>query len=168
MVNKVQLIGRLGQDPEFQTTPNGTAVCKLSIATDERRKDREGNWSDHTEWHRVVTFGKTAENAQKYLTKGRLVYIEGRNQTRKWQDRDGRDRWSTEVVAFQLKFLGGDRQGQAQGQQQQQQQQEPPPQRQQSPPPQQQQQNNGQGGNQQQPTQQNQGSMPYMDDDIPF
>lgn len=105
-VNKVLLIGNLGQDPEIRTTTSGTAVGNLRLATSERRKDRDGNWGDHTEWHTVVCFGKTAENAGRFLKKGRQVYVEGRLQTRKWQDKDGRDRWSTEVVCDSLRFLG--------------------------------------------------------------
>ena len=107
MVNKVILIGNLGQDPELRTTGGGTAVCNLRIATSRRRKDQQsGQWNDETEWHTVVCFGRTAENAANYLRKGRQVYIEGRLQTRKWQDRNGNDRWSTEVVTEELKFIG--------------------------------------------------------------
>lgn len=106
-VNKAILIGNLGQDPELRTTGGGTPVATLRIATSERRKDRDGNWTDHTEWHSVVCFGRTAENAGRYLAKGRQVHVEGRIQTRKWQDRDGRDRYTTEIVADQLRFLGG-------------------------------------------------------------
>jgi single-strand DNA-binding protein len=106
-VNKVILIGNLGRDPEVRSTASGTSVCNLRIATSERRKDREGNWNDHTEWHSVVCFGRTADNVGRFLAKGRQVYIEGRLQTRKWQDKDGADRWSTEVVADNLRFLGG-------------------------------------------------------------
>ena len=107
MVNKVMLIGNLGQDPEVRTTGGGTAVANLRIATSSRRKDDTGNWTDHTEWHTVVCFGKTAENCGRFLSKGRQIFIEGRLQTRKWQDRDGNDKWSTEVVAHEVKFLGG-------------------------------------------------------------
>ena len=106
-VNKVQLIGNLGRDPETRSSQGGSTIANLRIATTERRKDRDGNWNDHTEWHNVVCFGRTAENAAKYLAKGRQVYIEGRLQTRKWQDKEGKDRWSTEVVCDQLRFLGG-------------------------------------------------------------
>ena len=106
-VNRVTLIGNLGADPEVKTTSGGNTVANLRIATTERRKDRDGNWTDHTEWHSVVVWGKQAENVGKYLTKGRQVYIEGRLQTRKWQDSDGKDRWSTEVNAFDVKFLSG-------------------------------------------------------------
>ena len=105
-VNKVILIGNLGADPEVRATASGSRVANLRIATTERRRDREGNWSDHTEWHRVVCFGKTAENVERFLSKGRQVYIEGRLQTRKWTDQDGRDRYNTEVVADQVRFLG--------------------------------------------------------------
>jgi single-strand DNA-binding protein len=107
MINKVTLIGNLGQDPDMRSTASGTAVANLRIATTERRKDRDGNWNDHTEWHSVVSFGRTAENVGKYCRKGKQIYIEGRLQTRKWQDRDGRDRYSTEVVADNIRFLGG-------------------------------------------------------------
>ena len=105
-VNKVILIGNLGKDPEARNTNGGSAVCNFSLATSERVKDRDGNWSDRTEWHNVVCFGKTAENVAKYCKKGKSVYIEGKLQTRKWQDKDGRDRWTTEVVAFDVRFLG--------------------------------------------------------------
>jgi len=105
-VNKAILIGRLGRDPEMRTTNSGLAIANLRLATTERRKDRDGNWGEHTEWHTVACFGKTAENAGRFLTKGRQVYVEGRITTRKWQDKDGRDRYSTEVVANTLQFLG--------------------------------------------------------------
>ena len=105
-VNKVILIGNLGADPETRTTPSGTQVANLRLATTERRKDRDGNWTDHTEWHRVVCFGKTAENVSRFLRKGRQIYVEGRLRTNKWQDRDGNDRWTTEVIADQVRFLG--------------------------------------------------------------
>ncbi len=106
-VNKVILVGNLGRDPEIRTTTTGNSVATLNIATTERRKDREGNWTDHTEWHRVSAFGKTAENAGRFLKKGRQVYVEGRLSTRKYQDKEGKDRWSTEVVCDVLRFLGG-------------------------------------------------------------
>lgn len=107
MVNKVLLIGNLGADPELRNTAGGTAVCTLRLATTERRKDASGDWTDHTEWHSVVCWGKTAENVARYMRKGGQVYVEGRLQTRKWQDRDGNDRYSTEVVAENIRFLGG-------------------------------------------------------------
>ena len=107
MINKVILVGNLGQDPEMRTTGSGMAVCNLNIATTTRKKGQDGTWTDSTEWHRVVVFGRTAENAGQYLRKGRQVYIEGRLQTRKWQTKEGQDRWTTEVVGNELKFLGG-------------------------------------------------------------
>ncbi len=105
-VNKAILIGNLGQDPELRTTGSGTAVCNLRIATSDRRKDREGAWTDHTEWHNVVVFGRTAENVGRYCRKGKQIFVEGRIQTRKWQDRDGRDRYTTEIVGDNVRFLG--------------------------------------------------------------
>lgn len=109
MVNKVILLGRLGQDPELRYTQNKTAVCTLNVATSDRRKGADGQWSEHTEWHRVVVFGKTAENCNQYLKKGRQVFVDGRIQTRKWQDKEGKDRYSTEVVASTVQFVGGGR-----------------------------------------------------------
>ena len=106
-VNKVILVGNLGADPESRSTQSGSVVANLRIATTERAKDRDGNWTDHTEWHRVACFGRTAENVAKYCRKGKQVYVEGKIRTRKWQDRDGNDRWSTEVIADQIRFLGG-------------------------------------------------------------
>ena len=105
-VNKAILVGRLGRDPEIRNTNSGTSVCNLRVATDERRKDRDGNWTDHTEWHSVTVFGRTADNAARFLSKGRQVYIEGRIQTRQYE-KDGQTRYSTEVVADVLNFLGG-------------------------------------------------------------
>lgn len=109
-VNKVILIGNLGQDPETRYTPNGTAVVNLNLATDESYKDREsGQMVPKTEWHRVVLFGKVAEVAAQYLRKGSKVYIEGKLRTRKWQGKDGQDRYGTEVVVDikgQMQMLG--------------------------------------------------------------
>ena len=105
-LNKAMLIGNLGQDPEVRYTQGGNAVCNLRLALNERRKEGDG-WKDHVEWMTVVCFGKTAENAGQYLSKGRQVFVEGRLQTRKWTDKQGVDHYSTEVVAFELKFLGG-------------------------------------------------------------
>ncbi|PLX43279.1 MAG: single-stranded DNA-binding protein [Deltaproteobacteria bacterium] len=109
-VNKVILIGNLGKDPEVRYTQSGTAVANFSLATTERQK-RGDEWGDHTEWHNIVVFGKTAENCQQYLSKGSQIFIEGRIQTRKWQDRDGNDRYTTEIVANNVQFLSGGRQG---------------------------------------------------------
>lgn len=106
-VNKVILVGNLGQKPEMRYTATQTAVANLSIATTESWKDKEsGENRDKTEWHRVVFFGNLAEIAEKYLDKGSSVYVEGKIQTRKWQDKDGNDRWTTEVLGNQLTMLG--------------------------------------------------------------
>jgi single-strand DNA-binding protein len=106
-VNKVILVGNLGQKPEMRYTATQTAVANISIATTESWKDKEsGENRDKTEWHRVVFFGNLAEIAEKYLDKGSSVYIEGKIQTRKWQDKDGKDRWTTEVLGNQLTMLG--------------------------------------------------------------
>ena len=106
-VNKVILVGNLGQKPEMRYTATQTAVANISIATTESWKDKEsGENRDKTEWHRVVFFGNLAEIAEKYLDKGSSVYIEGKIQTRKWQDKEGKDRWSTEVLGNQLTMLG--------------------------------------------------------------
>lgn len=107
MLNRAQLIGHLGQDPEIRSTQGGQSVGSLRVATTEKRKDRDGNWTDHTEWHTVTVWGSTAENCGKYLKKGSQVYVEGRIQTRKWQDKEGKDRYSTEIVAENVRFLGG-------------------------------------------------------------
>jgi len=106
MINKAILLGNLGADPELRTSANGTAVCNMRVATTSRAKV-DDQWTDQTEWHTVCCFGKTAENCQRYLSKGRQVYVEGRIQTRKWQDKDGNDKWSTEIVAKDVKFVGG-------------------------------------------------------------
>lgn len=103
-VNKVILIGNLGQDPDFRMTGGGTAVANLNLACNDRMK-KDGEWVERTEWVRVVTFGRTAENCRDYLAKGRQVYVEGRLQTRNWEDKDGIKRYTTEVVANQVLFL---------------------------------------------------------------
>ena len=105
-VNKVILVGNLGKDPELRYTPDRLPICTFSLATGERRKDPSGNWVDHTEWHRVVCFNKTAEFCNSYLKKGRQVYIEGKIRTNKWQDKEGKDRYTTEIVAAVVQFLG--------------------------------------------------------------
>lgn len=152
-LNKVMIIGRLGQDPEIRYMPSGDAACNISVATDESYKNKDGQKVEKTEWHRVSMFGKLAEIAGQYLRKGAQVYLEGKLETRKWQAQDGSDRYTTEIKAFQMQMLdskGSHQQGSqepqgqpAQGQQQQ-------------------------SSNQQQ----NQGSMPPpvddFDDDIPF
>ena len=107
-INKVILVGNLGQDPEVRYTPSGSAVANVSIATTDSWKDKNtGEAQEKTEWHRVVFFGRLAEIVGEYLKKGRQVYVEGRLQTRKWQDNNGNDRWSTEIVAGEMQMLGG-------------------------------------------------------------
>lgn len=105
MVNKVLLIGNLGADPELRNTNNGKAVASFSLATTERRKGQDGQVQDLTEWHRIVAWGKLAEICGQYLSKGSKVYIEGKIQTRKWQDQGGVDRYTTEIVAHEMKML---------------------------------------------------------------
>lgn len=106
-VNKVILIGNLGRDPEVRYSPNGQAIANVTIATSESWKDKNsGEKQERTEWHRVVFFGRLAEIAGEYLKKGAQVYIEGRLQTRKWQDKDGQDRYTTEIVALDMQMLG--------------------------------------------------------------
>ncbi len=106
-LNKVMLIGNLGKDPEVRYTTSGTAVAGFSLATSERFKSKSGDWEERTEWHNITLWGRLAEIAGEYLAKGKTVYIEGRLQTRKWQDRDGRDRYTTEIVAEKMQMLGG-------------------------------------------------------------
>jgi single-strand DNA-binding protein len=106
-VNKVTLIGNLGRDPEIRYSPTDTGFGNLSVATAERRKDKNGEWQDHTEWHRVVVLGKLADVARDYLKKGSKVYIEGRLQTRKYTDKIGMEIYQTEVVATELLMLNG-------------------------------------------------------------
>lgn len=106
MLNKVQIIGNLGADPDTRTTQSGNSVANLRVATNERVK-RGDSWEDHTEWHTVACFGRTAENVSRYLRKGSKVYVEGKLRTRKWTDRDGNDRYSTEIIADDIKFLDG-------------------------------------------------------------
>ena len=105
-VNKVILIGNLGADPETRFLPSGDAVANIRIATTENWKDKSGEKQEHTEWHRVSFFGKLADIAGEYLKKGSPVYIEGRIRTRKWQDKEGQDRYSTEIVADRMQLLG--------------------------------------------------------------
>ena len=106
-VNKVILVGNLGRDPEVRYMPNGDAVCNFSIATTDSWKDKSGAKQERTEWHNIVIYRKLAEIAGEYLKKGRPVYLEGRLQTRKWQTKDGQDRYTTEIVADQMQLLGG-------------------------------------------------------------
>ena len=105
-VNKVILIGNLGKDPELRYLPSGQAVTKFSLATGSKWKDKEGQWQDRTDWHNIVAFGKTAEICNEYLKKGSQVYIEGRIQTRSYDDRDGNKKWITEIIAQSMQMLG--------------------------------------------------------------
>lgn len=177
-VNKVILVGNLGRDPDVRYSPDGAAICNISIATTSAWKDKAtGERREETEWHRVVMYNRLAEIAGEYLQKGRSVYIEGRLKTRKWQDKDtGADRYSTEIIADQMQMLGdrgGDSGGNSGGYD------DAPPRRQ---APQRQQQGGGQrqqGGQQQrngyadqtgrpQPQQRQAANLADMDDDIPF
>jgi single-strand DNA-binding protein len=106
-VNKVILVGRLGRDPETRYTSGGQAVANFSVATDETYKDRNGERQKRTEWHKIVVWGKQAEIAQQYLKKGSLIFIEGRIQSREWQDKEGQKRTSFEIVATNFRMLGG-------------------------------------------------------------
>ncbi|GBL03616.1 single-stranded DNA-binding protein [Glaciecola sp. KUL10] len=173
-VNKVILVGNLGNDPEVRYMPNGNAVANLSIATSESWKDQQGQPQERTEWHKVTMYRRLAEIAGEYLKKGSQIYLEGKLQTRKWQDQSGNDRYTTEVIADQMQMLGGRNEGGNMGggggyQRQQAPQQAPQGgYQQQSAPPQ-------QGGGYQQPAQQNTPKPPQtqepdfdFDDDIPF
>src|SRR3974390_2326754 len=114
-VNKVILVGRLGRDPETRYASGGQAVANFSVATDESYKDRNGERQKRTEWHKIVVWGKQAEIAQQYLKKGSLVFIEGRIQSREWQDKEGQKRTSFEIVATNFRMLGGRGDGMAAG-----------------------------------------------------
>ncbi len=144
-VNKAILIGNLGKDPDVRYAPNGDAITNITIATTESYKDKSGEKQEKTEWHKIAFFGKLAEIAGEYLKKGSQVYIEGRIQTRKWHDKDGQDRYTTEIVADRMQMLGG--RGEAQ--------ERPAPQHQERQQP-------------QRPAQQSKGGFDDMDDDIPF
>ena len=150
-VNKVILVGNLGKDPETRYAPSGDAVTNIVVATTETWKDKaSGEKREATEWHRVVFFGKLAEIAGQYLKKGSQVYLEGKLKTRKWQDKDGQDRFTTEINADEMKMLGSKGDGQQQeGQRPQQTQQRPP-------------------ANTQRQPQGPAGGFSDMDDDIPF
>jgi single-strand DNA-binding protein len=109
-INRAILMGNLGKDPELRYTSSQMAICSFSIATNERKKDAQsGQWVDHTEWHNIVVFGKVAENCGKYLKKGRQALIEGSIRNRKWQDKEGKDRYTTEIIAQNVVFVGGGR-----------------------------------------------------------
>lgn len=106
-VNKVILVGNLGADPEKRYLGSGQPVCNLRMATSDRWTDKQGNKQERTEWHRVVVYGPQAENCEKYLAKGRQVYVEGSIRTRQWEDQEGKTRYTTEVIAQRVQFLGG-------------------------------------------------------------
>ena len=111
-VNRVILIGNLGQDPVVRFSPDGAAICNISLATTSQWKDKNsGERKEETEWHRVVFYNRLAEIAGEYLKKGRSIYVEGRLKTRKWQDKEGQDRWTTEIVADQMQMLGSREEG---------------------------------------------------------
>lgn len=119
-VNKVILIGRLGADPDVRYTPDGSPVVNFNMATDEPVRAADGSWEDRAEWHRIVAFDKIAEKCGTYLSKGKLVYVEGKLKTRQWEDAQGVKRYTTEIVARDVKFLGsagGERSQQPQAQQ---------------------------------------------------
>lgn len=106
-LNKVMLIGRLGRDPELRYTQSGQPICNFTMATDESYVDRDGNRQDRAEWHRIVVFGRQAENVAHYLKKGSPCFVEGSLQTRQWEDKEGQTRYTTEIKAFRVQFLGG-------------------------------------------------------------
>ncbi|HJX34042.1 MAG TPA: single-stranded DNA-binding protein [Desulfatiglandales bacterium] len=110
-VNKVILVGNLGSDPEVRYTPSGRAVANFSLATTEKYTNKEGEKEERTEWHRIVAWARLGEICGEYLTKGSQVYIEGRIQTRSWEDRDGNKRYTTEIVAQAMQMLGGSKKG---------------------------------------------------------
>lgn len=158
MLNKVTLIGRLGQEPETFTTNNGNTIVRLSLATTEKWKDKNtGESQEKTEWHRIVLFGRIAEVAQQYLSKGSLIYLEGKLQTSKYTDNNGVEKYSTEIIGSELKMLGGRNDSQAEQQPRQQQQQS----RQQQP-----RQAQQQSRQQQQPRQAQ--SFSDLDEELPF
>jgi single-strand DNA-binding protein len=105
MVNKAILVGRLGKDPEVRYTPDGMMITSFNLATDEQWKDKSGQKVQKTEWHRIVTFGKLAEISGSYLSKGKLIFVEGRIQTRSWEDKEGNKRYTTEIVANNMQML---------------------------------------------------------------
>jgi single-strand DNA-binding protein len=111
--NRIILVGNLGRDPELRYTPQGTPVCSFTMATNERRKDKAGEWQEQVTWFKVTLWGRQAETASQYLTKGRPVYIEGRLRVEEWTDRDGKPRHTLEVHATDMQFIGSQRSGEA-------------------------------------------------------
>lgn len=150
-LNKAMILGNLGSDPELRYTKSNTPVCNISVATNEVWTDSNGERQQRTEWHRVVVFGRTAENMNEYLEKGRQVFVEGRLQTREWEDKQGQTKYTTEIVADNVQFLSSRGQGDGRPQQ--------------GPPPAQQQ---PQGGGQQSPDVDADFEQSFDDDDIPF
>lgn len=116
MVNRVTLVGRLGKKPEMRYTQDGSAVANMALATDETWKDKNGEKVQKTEWHKLVCFGKLAEICDKYLDKGKLIFVEGKLQTKQWEDKDGNKRFTTEIIVSEMKMLEGKKQEQQQGQ----------------------------------------------------
>ena len=118
-VNKAIILGRLGADPEVRSTQSGTSVCTMSIATSEKFKDRDGELQEKTQWHRVIAWGQLADVCGQYLRKGREVYVEGVIEYRKWTDKENIERYTTEIKALSVQFIGGQNQGEQSGQSQQ-------------------------------------------------
>jgi single-strand DNA-binding protein len=116
-VNKVIIVGRLGQDPEIKQVGSGQSVARLNVATSENWTGKDGQKQERTEWHRIVVWGRQAENCAKHLSKGRQVYVEGRLQTRKWEDQQGQAKYTTEIVASTVQFLGGGAERSSEGRQ---------------------------------------------------
>jgi single-strand DNA-binding protein len=114
-LNRVELIGNLGRDPEIRYTPGGTAVATFSLATSEKVKNKSGEWEVRTEWHNIVLYARLAEVAGEYLLKGKSVYLDGKLKTRKWQDRDSKDRYTTEIIGDRLLMLGSRNNGNPEG-----------------------------------------------------
>jgi single-strand DNA-binding protein len=117
-VNKVILVGNLGADPELRYTSSGSPVCDIRLATSRKFTDKTGTTQEDTQWHKVVVWGKTAEHCKNFLVKGRQIYLEGRIQTRKWQNKEGQDQYTTEIVADHVQFLGAKTEGGQQASQQ--------------------------------------------------
>lgn len=115
-VNKVILVGNLGKDPEVSYLPSGQSVTKFSLATSRSYKDKTGEWKEETEWHNIVAWGKTGETVAQYLAKGRQVYVEGRIQSRTWEDKEGKKRYNTDIIAENIMLLGGRGEGGGEGQ----------------------------------------------------
>lgn len=114
-VNKAIIVGNLGRDAEIRNTNSGAQIASLRLATTDRRKGADGNWQDHTEWHSVVCFDKLATLMERFGKKGKQLYVEGRIQTREWTDKDGQKRWSTEIIAGEIRLLGGAGEGTGSG-----------------------------------------------------